>query len=225
MKLVGDRVQAQLGAIPLVVSSALVAFALGITSCTGQPPFSSCALALYEFVLRDTLLIGGILGIGLGVGLLVAAMLRDQQDKTQDRRHTPGRSAQIRPPVRRRRSFVVGIAVVVALAGSLALVLVPVPQQFSLHEVAVYDLEIGCGGVFTAQGTTVSFHWSAPALISFGAWSCSANQMVYWGNGTSGSGSFVSPGGVYEFGTICPPMGSCWPANVSGAYTAPILPL
>jgi hypothetical protein len=121
--------------------------------------------------------------------------------------------------------IVAGAAAAIVVATFLVLVIVPVPQHFVMHEVAVYDLETTCSGILTTKGTTVSFQWSAPTYISFGAWSCSANSIVYWGNGTSGSDSFVSQGGVYSFGTICSPTGPCWAANVSGSYTGPLLPL
>ena len=126
---------------------------------------------------------------------------------------------------KRRRFVVVVVAVPVVVAAFLSLILVPIPQHLSMHEVAVRDLATSCTGIETTKGTSVGFHWSAPVSISFGAWSCAANQLVYWGNGTSGSDTFVSQGGTYEFGTICPPTSPCWPANVSGTYTGPLLPL
>jgi hypothetical protein len=125
---------------------------------------------------------------------------------------------------RKRRRLIAGISVGVAASAFLVLTLVPVPQLFVMHGAALYDLEPTCAGIDTAQGTSVSFHWSAPSLIIFLVVSCSANQIAYQGNGTSGLGTFVSVGGVYEFGASCPE-GPCVAADVYGIFTGPILPL
>jgi hypothetical protein len=122
----------------------------------------------------------------------------------------------------RRRVKIVSVAGAIAVATFLVLVLVPVPRHFAMRNVSVSDDEVGCTGFLTSRGTTVSFQWSAPSYISFGAWSCSANWIVYCGNGTNGSDSFVSQGGVYEFGAICG-YGYCLAANVAGSYTGPLL--
>jgi hypothetical protein len=126
---------------------------------------------------------------------------------------------------RKRRIVMVGAAASVAVATLLALVLVPVPQHFSMHGVAIYDLQTACTGIDASQGTTVYFHWSAAGWTDFFVLSCSANQVVFAGNGTQGSGTFVSTGGVYEFGSACPGPEPCYPADVSGTYTGPLLPL
>jgi hypothetical protein len=132
-------------------------------------------------------------------------------------------SADENVAMKRRVVFAATVAAI-AVATLLVFVLVPVPQHFAMRNVSVSDDEVGCTGILTSRGTTVSFQWSAPSYISFGAWSCSANWIVYWGNGTNGSDSFVSQGGVYEFGAICG-YGTCVVANVSGSYTGPLLQL
>jgi hypothetical protein len=63
----------------------------------------------------------------------------------------------------------------------------------------------------------VAFQWSAPSPICFYVVSCSANQVAYEGNGTQGSGSFVSVGGAYEFGASCPE-GPCAPRRFRKAH-------
>ncbi|MGA8424779.1 MAG: hypothetical protein WB778_06615 [Thermoplasmata archaeon] len=126
---------------------------------------------------------------------------------------------------KKRRLPIVGLSVGVAVATFLVLVLVPVPQHFSMRGAAIYDLQMTCSGIYATQGTTVSFHWSAPSSIYFFVVSCPANQGVYEGNGTIGSGSFVSTGSVYEFGASCPGSTPCVPADVSGSYTSPLLVL
>ena len=129
--------------------------------------------------------------------------------------------------MRRRGLVILAIAIAIAVAAILALGVIPVKHQYFLSEAAVNDLETTCTGILTSPGSVVSFHWSAPSTISFGAWSCSANHIVYQGNGTNGTGTFTSIGGVYEFGTICPSLSAppCVPANVSGTYTGPLLAL
>jgi hypothetical protein len=124
----------------------------------------------------------------------------------------------------RRRWAIALVAAAVAAGTVLVLALVPVPQQFSFRGAAIYDLQTSCAGVDTTRGTTVSFHWSTPSPTYFFVVSCSANDVAYEGNGTQGTGSFVSVGGVYEFGASCPE-GPCVAADVSGSYTGPLLPL
>ena len=128
-------------------------------------------------------------------------------------------------PWKRWRFTVVGVAVAIAVAVFLFLVLVPAPQHFSMTDAAITDLSPSCAGIDTTKGTTISFHWSAPTSTYFFVVSCSANEEVYSANGTSGSGSLVSVGGVYEFGGSCPSQLFCVPANVSGSYTGPLLAL
>jgi hypothetical protein len=125
---------------------------------------------------------------------------------------------------KRRRILALSIAVGVAVAIFLFSVLVPVPHSFSMNGVAISDAYRSCTGIDTAQGGAVSFHWSAPSAIVFFVVSCSANQVAYEGNGTSGSGTFVSAGGTYMFGASCPE-GACVLANVSGTYFTPLLAL
>jgi hypothetical protein len=130
-----------------------------------------------------------------------------------------------RPPSRRRLLAVIAVCVAFAVSVLLLFVL-PVQQHFSFTNAAIYDPNTTCSpGVATTRGTTVSFHWSAPSPITFFVVHCSGSYDVpYSGNGTSGSGSFVSSGGVYQFGASCPE-GPCVGANVSGRYTGPLLVL
>jgi hypothetical protein len=129
-------------------------------------------------------------------------------------------------PTLRQLGLGLGISAVALFTTFATPSLVPVHQSFTMHDKAVFDLETTCSGIDTLWGTSISFHWSAAANISFGVWSCSANWLTYMANGTGGSGSLVSRGGVYEFGTACPPTAipsNCVGANVSGNYTRPLL--
>ncbi len=126
---------------------------------------------------------------------------------------------------RKRRFFVVGLCAAVAVATLFALILVPVPQTFTMHGAAIYDLQTSCPGIDTTRGTTVNFHWTAGGPTYFFVVSCSTNQVAYQANGAQGSGVLVSVGGVYEFGSGCPGPGPCYPADVAGTYTGPLLPL
>jgi len=119
----------------------------------------------------------------------------------------------------------IAIAVAISIATVVALASVPVRQHFALYDTLVSDAETGCTGILTFPGTGVSFHWSSPSKVSFGAWSCSKNSIVYMAVGTNGSGYFVSVGGVYEFGATCAEGPSCVTANVSGTYSGPLLAL
>ncbi len=123
---------------------------------------------------------------------------------------------------RKRRILIVGVSASVGVAILLILVLVPVPQHFSVDGAAIYDLQTTCTGIDTTQGTTVSLHWSTPSTTYFAVVSCSLNQVAYEANGTQGSTTFTSVGGVYEFGALCPE-GPCIAAHVSGDYTGPLL--
>ncbi len=127
--------------------------------------------------------------------------------------------------LKRRRHLVVGISAGVVAATFLVLILLPVPRAFTMDGAAIYDLEPTCTGIATTSGTTVTFHWSAGGRTYFFVVSCSAGEVAYQSNGTQGSGSFVSTGGVYEFGSSCPGPGPCFPADVVGTYTGPLLPL
>lgn len=124
----------------------------------------------------------------------------------------------------RRLMAALGVSIVAFLAILASLPLVPVHQSFRMSDVRLYDLASTWTGIDTIKGITVSFHWWAAANISFGAWSCTANHIVYDGNGTEGSGNLVSQGGAYEFATACPPSGlNCVGADVAGNYTRPLL--
>jgi hypothetical protein len=131
---------------------------------------------------------------------------------------------------KRKRLVIIGLAVGVTAAVISALVLVPVPQHFTMHGAAIYDPNTSCAvgysnTIDTTIGTSVNFHWSAPSWITFFAVKCnSIYDVPYVGNGSSGSGTFISEGGVYQFGASCPE-GACVAADVSGSYTGPVLPL
>jgi hypothetical protein len=126
--------------------------------------------------------------------------------------------------VKRRRLLLVAVALAGSISTFLFVALVPVPQGFSMVGVTIPDLTRACPGIDTTAGTTVGFHWSAPSPIYFFVVSCSANTVTYHSNGTQGSGTFVSIGGVYEFGAGCGE-GQCVGADVSGSFTGPLLPL
>jgi hypothetical protein len=128
---------------------------------------------------------------------------------------------------KKRKIILGGIAMAVAVIIFSALV--PVPHNFTMHGAAIFDPNTSCSvdrpnTIDTTGGTNVDFHWSAPSPTIFFVVSCSANQVAYTGNGTNGSGAFVSAGGVYQFGSSCPE-GPCIEADVSGSFTGPILPL
>ncbi len=124
----------------------------------------------------------------------------------------------------RRRVRLAAVAGAITVTALLLLTLLPVPQRFSFHGAAIYDPDPNCLGIDTTSGTTVQFSWSAVSPIDFFVVSCSGSQEIYEGNGTQGSGAFVSSGGLYEFGASCPE-GPCVPADVSGSFTGPLLPL
>lgn len=123
-----------------------------------------------------------------------------------------------------RRWQPVGIATVSGIVILTAALGVPFPHTFSMSNVAIYDLDPDCTGISTLAGTSVSFVWHAPSFTGFAVVSCSTNQVPYEGGGTNGSGTFVSAGGVYEFGSLCPE-GPCAPADVVGTYTGAALAL
>lgn len=125
---------------------------------------------------------------------------------------------------KRRRRLAVGLSLGIVVATVLVLTLVPIPQTFSMHNAVIPDL-YSCTGLRPTQGTTVNFHWSTAGFTDFYVVSCSVNEAVYQANGTQGTGSFVSDGGMYDFGSGCPGPGSCYPAEVTGSYTGPLLTL
>jgi len=174
--------------------------------CSTPTFFATCPTTAEQYVVRDALVAIGLVAISVGLGFLVARFART-------------------PIIEKRRRMAGAVIAIVACAAIGVAILVPVPQTFSMHGVAIYDLEMDCPGIYTTQGTTVTFHWSAASSTGFAVVSCSANQVVYEGNGTTGSGSFVSVGGVYEFGSTCPGPEPCYPADVTGSFTSPLLPL
>ena len=123
-----------------------------------------------------------------------------------------------------RRTIVILSSAAAILATFLVFLVVPVPQQFALNGTAIYDPNVSCTGIDTFPATLVSFHWSARSFVSFFAVSCTLNQVEYSGNGSSGNGAFVSPGGFIELGAACPE-GTCVTANVSGNFTGPLIPV
>jgi hypothetical protein len=123
---------------------------------------------------------------------------------------------------RRRRIWV---AAIVALAGVVALVVlatVPVRQTFAFANAAIYDPAASCSGIQFPSGVTITFHWSAANTTYFFVIGCSGSTIVYESYGTAGTGSFVAHGDVYDFGSGCA-TGPCYPAQVSGSYTAPLI--
>ncbi len=99
-------------------------------------------------------------------------------------------------PSKGRRLFVLGIFLGVVAATLLVLILLPVPRAFTMHGAAIYDLEPISAGIATTSGTTATLHWPAGGWTYFFVVRCSARQVAYQSNGTRGSGSFVSSGGV-----------------------------
>jgi hypothetical protein len=134
-----------------------------------------------------------------------------------------GRSQSAAMWSKKRPLLVVGVSVGVAAAAVLGLILIPVPQHFSILNADLPDHYV-CSGIDTTVGTTIHFHWSAESLITFFAVSCSANEVAYTGNGSGGSGTIFSVGGAYDLGEGCPE-GSCVPDDVSGTFTGPLLSL
>jgi hypothetical protein len=124
------------------------------------------------------------------------------------------------------------LAVGFVVAILLILTLLPLPQHFSFQGAVVGDLyscsgpgPVPTGTIDLPKGTTVNFQWSAPSPVSsFIVVSCVQNGLIYGGSGIAGSGSFVSVGGGYVFGVPCL-HGPCIAANVSGSYTAALLPI
>lgn len=150
----------------------------------------------------------GFFVLATGILLLIA-------DRTSNR--TPG--------ILKRLGGVLGASAVVLLAVLATLALAPIHESFTMHDLKIRDAEATCSGIDTVKGTTVSFQWWAASNVTFGAWSCSANALAYSATGTNGSGSLVSHGGLYEFGTACAPAGNptCVGSNITGSYSGPFL--
>jgi len=200
---------AQLLGIWLLMAGAVLAFIGGTVPCS---QYLSVTRLSWSPSCGQTLVIAIV-----GVFLLAAGALVIVWSAKGDRtRHSM-----------KRLALALGVSAVSVLLTIATLAVAPIHQSFKMHGVEVFDLESTCSGIDSAKGTLVSFHWSAATNISFGAWGCTANQMVYWDNGTNGLGTFTSEGGVYEFGAICPPAGPppCVSADVYGTYTGPLLPL
>jgi hypothetical protein len=123
---------------------------------------------------------------------------------------------------RRLRWLLAGIGVVGVVTALVALAVIPVRQTFSFTNAAIYDPNESCAGLQPPSGVTVTFHWSAGNTTYFFVIGCSQSTIVYESYGTSGTGSFVARGDVYQFGSSCP-SGPCYPARVSGSFTAPLL--
>lgn len=218
----------RLAVAPLTVGVAFIWLALSLfgSGCSVAPAssFSPCVLTGSEYAFRAALLAAGVIALGLGVGLVTQVVVERRRSGRHGARPKASRSPVDRSAPTSRRMGITAIAVGVAAVTVVVLVLVPVPQGFTVHNGAIYDVEVRCTGLDTVPGTTVSFDWSAPSFTHFAVVSCSGNQAGYRGNGTSGSGSFVSGGGIYEFGAVCVGVGPCIKANVSGTYTAPFIP-
>jgi hypothetical protein len=217
--------------VPLVAGVVFIVVAYLITEfpldayCTNSSLLPSCGLTAGDYLVRTVLIVLGGLGLATGLGVLVSKTQATLRTGISGNGQIPVTSALFRTGLQKRPALVVLVSVGIATAALLALMLVPVSQQFSLRGVAIYDLQFSCPGIDTTRGTTVYFHWSAASPTSFFVVSCSLNQVVYSGNGSQGWGSFVSAGGVYEFGSGCPGPGPCYPADVSGSYTEPLLQL
>jgi hypothetical protein len=203
----------------------LGAWLSGIDCWGGPVAFSTCPLSDLEYTFRAVLLSSGGIALGLGVGLIIQLLVEKRRSTGLGAQPKYGPHREAGTPRKRSPMTVTMVCVAVAAATLVALVVVPVPQAFTMHDAAIYDLETDCPGIYTSPGTVVSFHWSAGSFTYFFVVSCSANDEVYYANGTSGSGSFISSGGIYEFGGSCPSSLFCVPANVSGTYTGPIIPL
>jgi hypothetical protein len=211
-------------AVPIVVAYLIAEFPFD-AYCTNSSILPSCGLSAFDYMLRTVLIVLGALGLATVLSIMVIEARATRRSESRGNGRAPVSTAPFKPGWRRRPAIVVLVSVGIVAAALAALIVVPVPQQFSLRGVAIYDLQVSCPGVDTTQGTTVNFHWSAASSTGFAVVSCSANQVVYEGNGTAGSGSFVSVGGVYEFGSTCPGPEPCYPADVTGSFTSPLLPL
>ncbi len=210
------------------LTTGIVLLALAIASgfpsyfldCSSPGLFVCGPMSLMAFQSRDSLAIVGIVSIAVSVGLRYRV---GKQAANPPSRSATGTSYD--GPTRPRqfvRAHAFILCPLLAAALCFGLVLVPVPQPFIMLNTAVYDLE-PCGGIYTEAGTVVSVQWSAPSNTTLLILSCSSDWYTSQ-SGTSGSGSFVSSGGLYEFGASCP-SGPCVLANVQGRYIGPILPM
>jgi hypothetical protein len=215
-----SRVLLAWGIVLLVV--AVVSGASSYLLDCNSPGFFVCGpMSLLAFQLRDGLAIAGIFAVSLSLGLHYRRRIGAEGPFPV----RPAVSSEGVPPRRRDRlrTHAIAISVIIALALSSALAVIPVSQPFVIRGAAIYDLEPSCGGIDTQAGTLVSFQWNAPSNTTFIVLSCSTGWYT-WESGTAGAGSFVSSGGLYEFGAGCP-SGPCVPVNVEGRYVGPILPL
>jgi hypothetical protein len=187
-----------------------------------SPGFFLCGpMSLADFQIRDALAVAGVLSVSVALELRFLSR-RAEKRSFQGRTEVSGRSES--PPRDLVRPLTIAISLVVPVVLCAGLALISAPQPFVMTGVAIYDLEPGCGGIDTQSGSVVSFEWNAPANTTFLVQSCTTGWYT-WESGTSGSGSFVSSGGFYEFGASCPGSIPCVPANVEGRYVGPIMPL
>jgi len=224
----GNDVSGGWAAVSFVFGAAIVGLAAwfyGLIYCGAEGFFSTCPLSLVEYQTRDLLVVAGGLCLAAGVGFLVCANLANRAVRPRGTAPAIRSPGELPPLPMAQRAKVVGISLGVAAALLAMLVLVPVPQPFTMHGAAIPDLQTSCPGIDTVQGSILSFHWTTPAPTYFFVVSCSAGQVAYQANGTSGSDTFVSVGGVYDFGAACPGPVACVSADVWGTYTAPILPV
>ncbi len=184
-----------------------------------------CSQSTLDYAVRAGVLVGGTIFAGLGLGLLIGMPSESGTASPVDVPAVGGVRENGRSPHGRMRwRFVIAsVGCAVLVAGCL--LLVPIPQQFRLSDAALYDPQLTCSGIAATSGSSVNFQWATPSFTYFAVVSCSANEVVYYGNGTSGAGSFVSVGGIYSFGSLCPGSTHCVLATVWGKYTAPVAPV
>jgi len=187
------------------------------------PGFWVCGpMDLLDYQIRAGLVILSILLFAVVIGLaLVGGTHPGNSTRTVYRLGRP-RPILFRSKFRQVWGLVLSLSIAAGLCAIL--VLLPISQSFTMTNAAIYDLELTCGGIDPIAGTVVTFHWSAPSAIEFIVLSCSANSYISQ-EGSSGSGSFVATGGLYQFGEACPGPGPCPTATVSGSYVGPILPV
>ena len=117
----------------------------------------------------------------------------------------------------------------IAVAVFLLLTLAPVSHSFEVRFGVLSDLS-PCKGPSFPDGVTVTFRWtSSPPSAGIGVWSCSSAAPVAVQFLSNDSGRFVSDGGAYDFGAMCPDVHPVPPvcpwANVTGTYLAPLIGL